>query len=271
MANARSTSDEGRLTRKGRSPRKNPPTPLVAVLRKEKPKASAKAFLNELTAAGFSGEETRALVEACTDRLGVRKTGLHLNRFADRSQLPRERLAREGVEALGDAELLTVLLGAGTRGQSVLEVAETLLARYKGSLSDMVEAFPRDAFPGEEKRASVHVSGIGEARAGRLVAAFEIARRIRKELQEPDWDLRMPESVVDYLQAFSRTEAGHGGLVAVVLNRKMKTRSRRALYIPTADTDPGAVLRAVFRETVAEDHNVPLCMIHNLAELSVQF
>lgn len=259
MANSRSTSDEGRLTRNGRSTpksrltRKNSLTPLVAVLQKGKPKASAKAFLNGLTAAGFSAEETRALVEACSGCLGVRKTGLHLNRFADRSQLPRERLAREGVEALGDAELLTVLLGTGTREQSVLEVAETLLARYKGSLPNMVEAFPRDAFPGEGKRASVHVSGVGEARAGRLVAAFEIARRIRKELQEPDWDLRMPESVVDYLQAFSRAEAGHEGLVAVVLNRKMKTRSRRALYIPAVDTDPGAVLRAVFRETVAED------------------
>lgn len=37
---------------------------------------------------------------------------------------PRERLMRHGAKVLGDRELLAVLLGTGTSGQSVLELRD---------------------------------------------------------------------------------------------------------------------------------------------------
>ena len=41
---------------------------------------------------------------------------------------PREKLVRHGVAALGDNELVAVVLGSGCRGTSVLAVANELLA-----------------------------------------------------------------------------------------------------------------------------------------------
>ena len=43
---------------------------------------------------------------------------------------PRERLAQRGAEALGDGELLALLLSTGARGMGAHEVAAALLRRF---------------------------------------------------------------------------------------------------------------------------------------------
>jgi DNA repair protein RadC len=87
------------------------------------------------------------------------------------SDRPRERLAERGAEALGDRELLTLLLSTGIRGKGAHEVAELLLSHF-GSV-------------GAVSRATVAelsgVAGIGSAKASSLVAGFELARRASVE------------------------------------------------------------------------------------------
>lgn len=85
------------------------------------------------------------------------------------SERPRERLYASGPEALSDAELLALQLGTGTRGRSALDVARELLAAY-GSLGEVAS---RDAVE------LARHPGLGPARAARLVAAFELTRRLR--------------------------------------------------------------------------------------------
>lgn len=45
---------------------------------------------------------------------------------------PRERLQHFGPQALSTAELLAIILHTGTRGGSMLELANRLLAKYSG-------------------------------------------------------------------------------------------------------------------------------------------
>src|SRR2546427_5275112 len=85
------------------------------------------------------------------------------------AERPRERLYWNGPEALADAELLAIQLGSGTRGKSALDVAREMLAAY-GSLAEVA---------GREVIELAKVSGIGPAKAARLVAAFELTRRLR--------------------------------------------------------------------------------------------
>lgn len=81
-------------------------------------------------------------------------------------ELPRERLARLGPQALKDQELLAVMLGTGYRGRHVLELAEGILADYpKESLVDM------------DLTQLSRIKGLGKAKAGVLVAGFELGRR----------------------------------------------------------------------------------------------
>jgi DNA repair protein RadC len=81
---------------------------------------------------------------------------------------PREKLILRGVQSLSDAELIAILLRTGTKGKSVIEVAQTLL-NEKGLAnlaSSSVEALTKQI-------------GIGKDKAATLVAAFELARRIK--------------------------------------------------------------------------------------------
>jgi len=43
---------------------------------------------------------------------------------------PRERLVAKGPENLKNKELLAILLGTGTEGKNVIEVAEQILEKY---------------------------------------------------------------------------------------------------------------------------------------------
>jgi DNA repair protein RadC len=96
---------------------------------------------------------------------------MHAPRIAEwpHEDRPRERLYDKGAEALADAELLAIQLGAGVRGQSAVEVARGLLVRH-GSLSAVA------ARPAVELAAH---PGVGRARAARLAATFELTRRLR--------------------------------------------------------------------------------------------
>ncbi|MEE3043503.1 MAG: DNA repair protein RadC [Candidatus Latescibacterota bacterium] len=80
--------------------------------------------------------------------------------------LPRERLARCGASALRDDELLAIVLGTGVRGTTVMDVATSILHRH-----------PAEALVSLELDALQDIRGLGRAKAGILVAAFELARR----------------------------------------------------------------------------------------------
>jgi len=80
--------------------------------------------------------------------------------------MPRERLARYGVEALKDQELLAIVLGTGYRGQNVLQVAQAIL-----------DARPKEALMEMDLQQLSRLKGVGKAKASVLVAAFELARR----------------------------------------------------------------------------------------------
>jgi DNA repair protein RadC len=85
------------------------------------------------------------------------------------SERPRERLYHNGADALADAELLALQLGSGRRGHNAVEVAREMLAAY-GSLAGMAA---------RELAELARVPGVGRAKAARLVAAFELTRRLR--------------------------------------------------------------------------------------------
>ena len=80
---------------------------------------------------------------------------------------PREKLILRGSNSLSDSELIAILLRTGTKGKSVIEIAQLLL--QKGNLavlaSNSVESFTK-------------INGIGKDKAATLAAAFELARRI---------------------------------------------------------------------------------------------
>lgn len=81
---------------------------------------------------------------------------------------PRERLIALGPVALTDAELVATQLGSGSRGVSVLTLAQSLLAEF-GGVAGLSRALPEEL--------SRHC-GVGPAKATRLAASFALADRV---------------------------------------------------------------------------------------------
>src|SRR5947207_2738504 len=83
---------------------------------------------------------------------------------------PREKLLRQGAAALSDQELLAVLLGKGTPGMDVMQLAAKL-ARVIDEKGLGVRA-----------EDLIEFDGMGDAKATLILAAIEFARRrIRPE------------------------------------------------------------------------------------------
>jgi DNA repair protein RadC len=162
---------------------------------------------------------------------------------------PREKLERLGAAALGDNELLAIVLGHGRANASALDLANAMLAA--GGLRTLVRTGH-----GELKR----VSGIGAARAAQVLAAIELGRRSFTRLDEDRPQLRTPKSVAEYLlpQFGSRPVEQFG-----VLSLDTKHRVLRASVLSIGTLDASIVHpREVFREAMAAGA-AALVLFHN--------
>ena len=90
--------------------------------------------------------------------------------FQEDSLLPRERLVREGVEALSNQELLAILLRTGTKQANVFEIAQKVLNNLT-CLTDLKKMSLQELQT---------LSGIGRVKAIELQAVIELGYRIHK-------------------------------------------------------------------------------------------
>ena len=81
---------------------------------------------------------------------------------------PREKMLSHGPRFLSDAELLAILIGSGTRNATALDIAKKMLVDHGGLLG----------IADKNVKEITRLKGIGSARGARLLAAFEIGRRI---------------------------------------------------------------------------------------------
>lgn len=103
---------------------------------------------------------------------------------------PRERLARVGAAALSNEELLSLLLGSGTRGENALDRARSLLAEHGGLVA-------LAGMSGAELRRE---RGIKGARAAVIEASLELGRRLSTEAIAPRDLFHEPNLVKEYLR-----------------------------------------------------------------------
>lgn len=104
---------------------------------------------------------------------------------------PREKLLQRGAGALGDVELLALILRTGIVGKSVLHLAQELLDRF-GGLAGLLNTSADDL---------KCVKGLGgPAKRAELVAVLELARRaVAQRLREREV-FSTPGAVKHYLQ-----------------------------------------------------------------------
>lgn len=152
---------------------------------------------------------------------------------------PREKLARAGVDALGDSELVALVIGAGTKARGVLTVAQDVI-----EAADGVPGLGRLGL-GELER----IPGIGASRAARVLAAVELGRRTLTR-ETPDRPRFMtPKDAAHYLMP------RYGGFQVErcgVMLLDQKQRLIRTCVVSSGTLDATVVHpRDVFRVAVA--------------------
>ncbi len=152
---------------------------------------------------------------------------------------PREKLQRLGVAALGDNELVAIVLGSGSRGCGALELANRVLERAGG-----LHGLTRAAV------GQLHlVPGVGDARAAQILAAVELGRRtlVRGTADRPR--LNTPRQLASYLLP----QYGAGAVEQfgiVMLDTKHRVIRIKILSVGSLDTTV-VHPREVFREATS--------------------
>ena len=105
-------------------------------------------------------------------RLTIKKMEQYTNHTPIRNwaedDRPREKLLLKGRQSLSDAELLAILLVSGTRHESAVDLAKTILKRAHYNLAELSKMSINDL---------VAIKGIGQARAMTILACLELGRR----------------------------------------------------------------------------------------------
>ena len=163
---------------------------------------------------------------------------------------PREKLERLGAGALGDNELLALVLGSGSRDVDALALANLVLERSGG-----LHGLPRSGV-GDLRS----VPGIGRARAAQVLAAVELGRRtlMRGLAERPR--LNTPEQLAKYLvPQFGSAPVERFGVVLL----DTKYRLIRLKIIAIGSLDSTVVHpREVFREATSASA-AALVLFHN--------
>lgn len=103
---------------------------------------------------------------------------------------PREKLKLKGVKELADTELLALILGTGTKDESVLDLSSRIIKEYgfeklfKMNINDIKK-----------------IKGIGDAKASILSSVFEVTRRIIRN-ETSDIALREAKDVFNYIYPY---------------------------------------------------------------------
>jgi DNA repair protein RadC len=166
------------------------------------------------------------------------------------SERPRERLREKGAGALSHEELLAILLRTGTAGVSALDAGRQLVSQF-GSLQRLAAA---------ESGELSAVRGVGRDKAVTLAAAFELARRLAREVQGEAPLLDTPELVAAFLREELRLERVER-LHALFLNTRRRLVGRQAIADGTLDT----ILvhpREVFKAAVVANA-AAVVLVHN--------
>lgn len=123
---------------------------------------------------------------------------------------PREKLAAHGADALGNPELIAILLRTGTKGVSAITIAHELLKRFQ-SLENLAKA------PLEELQKT---KGVGRDKAIALKSAFTLALRMARELRNEAPLLDIPERIAELVREETRLEQVERLLVLLVNTRR---------------------------------------------------
>ena len=167
-------------------------------------------------------------------------------REMEKIERPREKLRRYGMQKLSNAELLALILGNGRKGENVLQLSKKVLKQFKNvsllnaSISQLN-----------------NINGIGWIKSARLLAGFELFRRINFEPKTGPVD--SPSIIWQQFKYLGRQKKEH--FIAVYLDARNVILDQELVSIGSLDMSvvhPREVFEPAIRRLAAS-----VILLHN--------
>lgn len=168
----------------------------------------------------------------------------------NKEERPREKALQHGIAALSNRELLALVLRSGTRSMSALELADEVMKKWN-TMGDLGKANMQEL---------MGLSGIKEAKAISLSAAFELGRRIAFDdvLHAPG--IHHPKDILEWInQQIGYEQQEH--FLVLFLNQKNQLIASRVMFVGTL-TNASVHPREIFKEAMQLGCAKILC-VHN--------
>ena len=175
-------------------------------------------------------------------------------RIADltKEDRPREKALAKGLDALTTTELIAILLGSGTQGESVVDLAQRLLKESDNKLSELSKRSVRNLVKS--------FKGIGEAKAITLLSAIELGKRYAQENIEETPTLNTPDKVFATMR-YHFADLQHEEFWAIYLNNAKRMISKIRISqggVSATIVDPNIILRYAI-----ENLATAIILVHN--------
>ncbi|MBP5189984.1 MAG: DNA repair protein RadC [Bacteroidales bacterium] len=181
-----------------------------------------------------------------------RKVNLTLKDWALEDR-PREKLIAKGKKELSNAELIAILLGSGSVGQSAVGLAKEILNSNDNNLSLLsrqgIKELTRD------------FKGMGKAKAVTIIAALELGYRMLTEnINNSEHYIKDSFSLFNYISP-SLIDLPVEEFWAIYLNARNKVLFKQRISIGGI-TDTPVDIRRIFA-TALEKNAVSIAVAHN--------
>lgn len=166
------------------------------------------------------------------------------------NERPRERLSRYGAESLSNAELLSVILGTGTKKENILTLSSRIIKEC-GGLNGLLNASYDDY---------IKLSGIGNAKACQLIALGELSKRFKSYKSGEIYKINCPSDAAQCVMEEMRY-LKQEVLKVLFLDVKNKVIFDKNITVGTLDTSL-VHPREVFREAISKN-SASIILVHN--------
>ena len=163
-------------------------------------------------------------------------------------QRPRERLKIKGIDSLNDAELIALLLENGSPGENVIDLSHRVISTFgleeinSLSLSELMK-----------------IKGIGLAKAAKLIAAFELSKRVNSGKICEKVISNASDIAKHYMEKLKDKKEEY--FIAVLLDSKNKIIKDKIISIGTLNSSL-VHPREVFKFAIKNSANA-IILVHN--------
>ena len=173
-----------------------------------------------------------------------------MDAFSGDTLAPREKMAKMGVSALTDGELLAIFLRTGAGATPVLALAGQLLTHY-GGLRGLLRAEPS---------ALQQHHGLGPVKSAQLAAVLELSHRHLHETLLRGAPLESPQATEQYLKSVLRDQP-HEVFACLFLDTRHRVIAFEELFHGTIDG--ATVYPRVVAEKALSHGAAALIVAHN--------